>query len=345
MGSEMCIRDRNVLSACQSLYEKHKLITYPRSDCRYLPQGHFKESQSILDTIKSNDAGFAKIVGGADSTIKSNAWNDKKVTAHHAIIPTQRKVRLESLSTAEQQIYRLVARQYIAQFYPLHEYADTRVEILIEGGLFVATAKTILKEGWQVLFKADKSKDAEKTLPPLKKGQSLHCERGELIEKNTTPPPYFTDATLLAAMTGISRFVSSADIRKILKETDGLGTEATRAGIIELLFRRGFLTRKGKQIHATDAGRGLIKALPEQATLPDMTANWEATLNAISHRETSYADFMQPLQIQLRKLIADSSSGSVNSLRGVTAKQSGSKKKFKKRFKKKASKKKPATPG
>jgi len=336
---------QNVLSACQSLYEKHKLITYPRSDCRYLPQGHFKEGQSILDTIKSNDAGFAKIVGGADSTIKSNAWNDKKVTAHHAIIPTQRKVRLESLSTAEQQIYRLVARQYIAQFYPLHEYADTRVEILIEGGLFVATAKTILKEGWQVLFKADKSKDAEKTLPPLKKGQSLHCERGELIEKNTTPPPYFTDATLLAAMTGISRFVSSADIRKILKETDGLGTEATRAGIIELLFRRGFLTRKGKQIHATDAGRGLIKALPEQATLPDMTANWEATLNAISHRETSYADFMQPLQIQLRKLIADSSSGSVNSLRGVTAKQSGSKKKFKKRFKKKASKKKPATPG
>ena len=336
---------QNVLSACQSLYEKHKLITYPRSDCRYLPQGHFKEGQSILNTIKNNDAGFAKIVDAADSTIKSSAWNDKKVTAHHAIIPTQRKVQIESLSTAEQQVYRLVARQYIAQFYPLHEYADTRVEILIEGGLFVATAKTILKEGWQVLFKSDKSKDAEKTLPPLKKDQSLHCERGELIEKNTTPPPYFTDATLLAAMTGISRFVSSADIRKILKETDGLGTEATRAGIIELLFRRGFLTRKGKQIHATDAGRGLIKALPEQATLPDMTANWEATLNAISHRETSYADFMQPLQTQLRKLIADSSSGSVNSLRGVTAKQTGSKKKFKKRSKKKASKKKPATPG
>ena len=335
---------QDVLSACQSLYEKHKLITYPRSDCRYLPQGHFKEGQSILNTIKGNDAGFAKIIDAADSSIKSPAWNDKKVTAHHAIIPTQRKVRLESLSHAEQKIYRLVATQYTAQFYPVHEYADTRVEIIIEGGLFVATAKTILKEGWQVLFKSEKSKDAEKTLPPLKKGQALHCERGELIEKNTTPPPYFTDATLLAAMTGISRFVSSADIRKILKETDGLGTEATRAGIIELLFRRGFLQRKGRQIHATDAGRGLIKALPEQATLPDMTANWEATLNAISHRETSYADFMQPLQTQLRKLIADSSSGSVNSLRGVTAVQSGKKKKFKKRFKKKASKKKPATP-
>lgn len=334
---------QNVLSTCQSLYEKHKLITYPRSDCRYLPQGHFKEGKEILAVIKNNDSSFEKTVDAADSSIKSPAWNDKKVTAHHAIIPTQRKVNLQSLSKQEQQVYRLIARQYIAQFYPVHEYADTRVEIIIEGGLFVATAKTILKEGWQVLFRGDKSKEAEKTLPPLQKGQELHCERGELVEKNTTPPPYFTDATLLSAMTGISRYVSSADIRKILKDTDGLGTEATRAGIIELLFRRGFLTRKGKQIHDTDAGRGLIKALPEEASLPDMTAHWESTLNAISNRESNYADFMQPLQVQLRKLIANSSSGSVNSLRGVTAKKSAvGKKKFKKRSKKKVSKKKTA---
>ena len=135
---------------------------------------------------------MAKIVDAADSKIKSPAWNDKKVTAHHAIIPTMKKVKVESLNKAEQQVYSLVARQYIAQFYPVHEYADTRVEIVIEGGLFVATAKTILKEGWQVLFKSDKSKEKEKTLPPLKVGQPLHCERGELVEKNTTPPPYFT---------------------------------------------------------------------------------------------------------------------------------------------------------
>jgi len=331
-----------VLTTCQSLYEKHKLITYPRSDCRYLPNGHFKEAKAILATIKSNDPTFGKIIDAADSSIKSPAWNDKRVTAHHAIIPTQKKMKTDSLSKVEQQIYGLIARQYAAQFYPLHEYADTRVEIIIEGGLFVATAKTIVKEGWQVLFNSDKPKDAEKTLPPLKFAQPLHCEKGELIEKNTTPPPYFTDASLLAAMTGISRFVSSAEIRKILKETDGLGTEATRAGIIELLFRRGFLQRKGKQIHATDAGIGLIKALPEQTTLPDMTAHWEATLNSISLNEAKYNDFMQPLQQQLGRLIADSSSGSVNSLRGVTAKQPGGKKKFKKRSKKKASKRKPA---
>ena len=308
-----------VLSTCQSLYEKHKLITYPRSDCRYLPMGHFKEASAILDTIKNNDNNFAKSIDKADAAIRSPAWNDKKVTAHHAIIPTTRKVKIESLSKPEQQVYGLVARQYIAQFYPLHEYADTRVEVIIEGGLFVATAKTVLVEGWQELFRSDKKSETVKTLPPLKVGQVLHCERGELVEKNTTPPPYFTDATLLAAMTGISRFVTAAEVRKILKETDGLGTEATRAGIIELLFRRGFVVRKSKQIHCTDAGRGLIRALPEDATLPDMTAHWEATLNAISSGDTGYGEFMQPLQSQLQQLIANSSSGSVNSLRGVTA--------------------------
>ena len=333
-----------VLSACQSLYEKHKLITYPRSDCRYLPLGHFKESSVILDTIKNNDKSFADSIDKADAAIRSLAWNDKKVTAHHAIIPTARKVKTESLSKAEQQVYGLVARQYIAQFYPLHEYADTRVEVIIEGGLFVATAKTVLVEGWQELFRTDKKSETVKTLPPLKVGQALHCERGELVEKNTTPPPYFTDATLLAAMTGISRFVTAAEVKKILKDTDGLGTEATRAGIIELLFRRGFIVRKGKQIHCTDAGRGLVRALPEDATLPDMTAHWEATLNAISSGETGYGEFMQPLQSQLQQLIANSSSGSVNSLRGVTAthaksgKAKGKKSGFGKSAKKKRSK-------
>ena len=293
--------------------------------------------------MNSNQPDFSELIAGADTTIRSPAWDDKKITAHHAIIPTQRKVNTSALSNAEQQLYRLIARQYLAQFYPAHQYADTRVELVIEGGVFVATAKTILKQGWQVVFKTNKTKETEKFLPPLAVGQSLHCERGELLEKNTTPPHYFTDATLLAAMTGISRFVSSADIRKILKETDGLGTEATRAGIIELLFRRGFLVRKGKQIHATDAGRGLIKALPEETTLPDMTAHWEATLDAISRRETAYAQFMNPLESQLNKLIDNSSSESMDSLRGVTARQTGSKRKSKKRFKKTASKRKSHT--
>ena len=329
-----------VLSTCQTLYERHKLITYPRSDCRYLPQEHFSQAGSILSAVNSNHAELSELIAAADTKIKSPVWNDKKVTAHHAIVPTQRKVDASSLSSVEVKIYGLIARQYVAQFYPVYQYADTRVEIVIEGGLFVATAKTILKKGWQIVFKNNKARESEKVLPVLSLGQSLHCERGELLEKNTTPPLYFTDATLLAAMTGIARFVASADIRKILKDTDGLGTEATRAGIIELLFRRGFLVRDGKNIHATDAGRGLIKALPEEATLPDMTAHWEATLEAISHRETAYSSFMIPLQSQLHTLIENSHSGSMESLRGVTVKKRGGKKASKRRFKKSASKRK-----
>jgi len=357
---------QSVLTACQALYERHKLVTYPRSDCRYLPKAHYKEASNVLAAVRNNLSDFHDLVDAADTSTKSPAWNDGKVTAHHAIIPTQKKVDVKTLSNTEKNVYELIARQYVAQFYPVHKYADTRVEVEIAGGLFVASAKTILDPGWQVLFQRESSRASKKgtgakgtdgksgdiaeeaTLPILKKGQKLHCNRGELLEKKTTPPPYFTDATLLAAMTGIARFVSSQEIRKILKDTDGLGTEATRAGIIELLFRRGFLTRKGKQIHATDAGRGLIRALPEQATLPDMTAHWEFKLNAISQKEASYQDFMEPLTNELHALITQSQSGSVNSMKGVAnvsanrAPDKRGKSSFKKKLSKKKAKKKAA---
>ena len=213
------------------------------------------------------------------------------------------------------------------RFYPVHEFTDTRAEIEIAGGLFVATAKTVEVRGWKVLFAEKKVPGSE--LPPLERGQIVNCERGELVEKNTTPPAYFTDATLLAAMTGISRYVTSAELRRVLKETDGLGTEATRAGIIELLFRRGFMQRKGKQIHATDAGRGLIRSLPAEASEPDMTAQWEATLNSISQRSSGYDDFMLPMLKRLNEMVQGSVSVAPVALKGVAAPARNSKKKKK----------------
>ena len=313
---------QDTLSVCQSLYEKYKLITYPRSDCRYLPREQLSQAGGVLSAIKTNEKTLSAGVDNANRSLKSAAWNDKKVGAHHAIIPTLRKLTGNSLSQREQQVYALVARQYLVQFYPQHEFIDTRAEIMIEKGLFVATSKQVTVPGWKVLYEAAKDKDnvtPPNRLPDLTKGQPLHCSKGELVEKNTTPPPYFTDATLLAAMTGIARYVKDTDIRKILKETDGLGTEATRAGIIELLFRRGFFQRKGKQIHATPAGIGLVKALPEQATLPDMTAQWESVLEKISQRENTFHDFMQPLEAQLHALISQSASSAMSSLKGVVA--------------------------
>ena len=291
---------QQVLDICQSLYERHKLITYPRSDSRYLPKNHHNQAKSVIQAIASNEQSLSDAVKGADLSIKGRAWNDSKVDAHHAIIPTDSRKPLSSLDNMSQHIYDLISRQYLCQFYPDYTYAECVAEIEINNGLFVSKSKAKLQDGWRVLFN---KQDKDTFLPKLVKGQSLFCNKGEVIEKNTKPPSNFNDATLLAAMSNISRFVKNADLKKILKDTDGLGTEATRAGIIELLFKRQFLKRTGKLIKATEVGRKLIESLPELLTLPDMTAQWEMQLNAISIKEQSYKGFVAPLENQLRSII------------------------------------------
>jgi DNA topoisomerase-3 len=298
---------QQVLDIAQQLYERHQLITYPRSDSRHLPKEQLKAVATVTQAIAAHDPQFAEMVSGADLTRISKAWDDSQVQAHHAIIPTEKALAASRLSVGEQQIYQLVAKQYLLQFYPPYCYAETFVEVRISGGLFRTIAKTEQSKGWKQ-WQPNRSKppaedDDSALLPPLVLGQILYCPRGEVIEKHTQPPEYFTDATLLAAMTGISRYVEDPEIKKILRDTDGLGTEATRAGIIELLFKRGFLRRDAKQIRATATGSSLIAALPECATKPDMTAQWEAMLNQISQRQQSYQQFMQPLTINLQQLI------------------------------------------
>jgi DNA topoisomerase-3 len=309
---------KQVLDTCQSLYERHKLLTYPRSDCRYLPLGHFAEGNAVRAAVASTSPALSQAAEEADSQLRSKAFDDSKVGAHHAIIPTAKKVEPGKLSTAERNVYELVGRQYIAQFYPSCEYRDSQIDLEIAGGQFIARAREQTRAGWKKLFspKSEKTDSGDgnheaalnKSLPVLEKGDQCDCARGELVEKQTSPPKPFDDASLLAAMTGISRYVQDQTIRKVLKDTDGLGTEATRAGIIELLFTRQFLHRQGKQIRATEAGRALIHCLPEVATRPDMTAQWETQLDAISRREASYEGFMEPLQRDLLALIEQSQS-------------------------------------
>lgn len=298
---------KRVLDICQGLYERHKLITYPRSDSRHLPSDHFSRAEQVREAIAATATApaLARAVSEADSKLRSKAWNDSKVDAHHAIIPTEKWGNEASLSAEESKIYGLVARQYLLQFYPPFEYNDSKVLLRIAGGLFQAKARRILKAGWKALLGVEEDDDEEKagTLPALRQGERLLCERGELLEKMTQAPKAFTDATLLAAMTGIARYVQDPEIRKTLRETDGLGTEATRAGIIDLLFKRRFLVRQGKSIKATPTGRALILALPPSATTPDMTALWEQHLGKIAERHASYQQFMGPLTEQLHGLI------------------------------------------
>ncbi|MGC6230829.1 DNA topoisomerase III [Hafnia paralvei] len=294
---------QQVLDLCQRLYETHKLITYPRSDSRYLPEEHFAGRHAVMNAIASHVPELQQ-VAAVDPDKRNRCWDDKKVDAHHAIIPTARAGNI-NLSDDERKIYTLVARQYLMQFCPDAMYRKCVIDLDIANGKFVAKARFLAEAGWRALLGAKERDDEDEgsPLPVVVKGDELLCEKGELMERQTQPPRPFTDATLLSAMTGIARFVQDKELKKILRATDGLGTEATRAGIIELLFRRTFLYKKGRYIHSSEAGRALIHCLPEIAARPDMTADWEATLTQISEKTRRYQDFMQPLVGTLYQLI------------------------------------------
>ena len=295
---------QEVLDICQRLYETHKLITYPRSDCRYLPEEHFAERMSVLNAISTHAPAYRTLPDILNMEHRNRCWNDKKVEAHHAIIPTA-KNRTVNLTQQELNIYTLIARQYLMQFCPDAEYRKSKITLNIAGGSFIAQARNLQTAGWKTLWgKEDNDEEQQEPLLPIvKKGQILFCSKGEIINRKTQPPKPFTDATLLSAMTGIARFVQDKELKKILRETDGLGTEATRAGIIELLFKRGFLYKKGKNIHSSEAGRILIQALPDIATQPDMTAHWESQLTGINQKQTSYQQFMEALTQMLPDLV------------------------------------------
>jgi len=347
---------QQVLDTCQSLYERHQLITYPRSDSRYLPNEQHGLAPNVIQAIAQNCMPLREYAELAQPSLKSKAWNDSKVEAHHAIVPSEKSIsssQFEKLNQFEQKIYRHIARQYLMQFFPAYQYAETKVEATIAGGHFKTQAKQPLKQGWKVLYgknsdannegennkggknKSGKKDDNLQTLPPINldpkdKQYGKHawlCDAANLVEKQTTPSDYFNDGTLLAAMTGIARYVTNSNIRKTLKETDGLGTEATRAGIIELLFKRNFLQRSGKQIRSTEIGRGLINSLPESAVTPDMTALWEQQLNAISIKELNYQGFMQPLNQHLNQLIEQAKQHIPTGLQALSGQGQGFKRK------------------
>ncbi|MDX7998319.1 DNA topoisomerase III [Xenorhabdus sp. Reich] len=294
---------QEVLDVCQRLYETHKLITYPRSDSRYLPEEHFAGRHAVFNAISIHAAQLLP-QDALDMEKKNRCWDDKKVDAHHAIVPTARSSQV-NLTENEHRIYGLIAKQYLMQFFPDAIFRKCTIELDIAGGKFIAKARFLAEAGWRTLL-GNKERDEENEgtpLPVVAKGDNLLCEKGEVVERQTQPPRHFTDATLLSAMTGIARFVQDKSLKKVLRATDGLGTEATRAGIIELLFKREFLYKKGRHIHATPAGRALIHVLPDMAVLPDMTAHWESRLTQISEKQFRYQDFMLPLQETLQQLI------------------------------------------
>jgi len=289
---------KEVLDTAQALYETHKALTYPRTDCQYLPESQRAEAAQVLDALKQSKTRYGPLVNQADADLRSRAWNDKKITAHHAIIPTATPTDISRMSNREQRIYDLVCRRYIAQFYPAYEYDNTVIEIAVCDERFRTTGKVSRIEGWRTVLaqqnqsKPDKQDDEKPTLPPVTVNETATVLDISLETRQTRPPAHFTEGTLIAAMKSVGRSVTDAKLRKILRETSGIGTEATRASIIETLLQRDFIQKQKKQIISTQTGRALIAMLPDEIKAPATTALWEQGLDDIAQGRGELTKFI-----------------------------------------------------
>lgn len=301
------------LEVVQSLYEKHKLVSYPRSDCNYLPESQHDEAPEILKAISFRYSEVKALVHGADPSIKSRAFNDKKVTAHHGIIPTRgHQTTAADLTEDEVRVYDLIVRAYLAQFYPPHEYEATRIDFRSGDEVFRATGRVTTRTGWRDVMSSDVDEDDGKQheeemqcLPRLDTGEVLSVADTTVEKKTTKPPAYYTDGSLLLDMENIHRVVQrrarlegpeavarTAKIVAQLKEVAGIGTDATRARILKILVERKYITRKGKTLRSTPLGREVTDALPPRVKSPEMTALFEQALDEIRLGTMSRGQFL-----------------------------------------------------
>ena len=299
---------QKVLDAAQALYETHKATSYPRTDSRYLPESQRGEIGSIFQALAASDPSFAQLVAAANPKQKARVFNDKKTTAHHAIIPTPATANISAMSAMEFNLYDAIRRFYLAQFYPAFEFNQTKIEVLSGVHKFAASGKVPLVQGWKVLLGSDKNSsdknssdkssteknadEKEQQLPLIIQGESAFIPAGIVEDKLTKPPAHFTEATLLAAMENIARFVTEERFKQILRDTAGLGTPATRAGILQGAVDKGYFIRQKNFLLATEKAQALMAVLPSSLKSAGMTAGWEQELEKIAAGETDMATFM-----------------------------------------------------
>jgi DNA topoisomerase-3 len=276
-----------VLQVCQHLYE-NKLITYPRTDCSYLPESQHGDVPAIMEAIGMNCPQYGHIIAKIDPGLKSRAWNDSKITAHHGIIPTRQHAAQGDQEAA--QIYDLIVKRYLAQFLPVHEYLSTNVELDVSGYLFSAHGKVVTTNGWkdvdeeaeEVAKKDDDGDESqEQKIPAMGNGDAVTCHDVKLTDKKTKPPPRYNEGTLIRDMETIHKIVNDPEHKIMLKESDGIGTPATRATLIKELRDIGYLVVEGKKIVSTEIGRQLVANLPDAIRDPVMTAVNERMLKDI----------------------------------------------------------------
>ncbi|HCF7233635.1 TPA: DNA topoisomerase III [Pseudomonas aeruginosa] len=320
---EVCSRQlgldvQETLEIAQALYETHKATTYPRSDSGYLPESMFAEVPTVLDSLLKTDPSLHPIMGQLDRSQRSRAWNDGKVTAHHGIIPTLEPANLSAMSEKELAVYRLIRAHYLAQFLPHHEFDRTVAELSCGQQKLAATGKQVVVRGWRlVLAEPQADEDGEATarsqvLPALREGMACQVAEAEIKALKTMPPKPYTQGELVKSMKGVARFVTDPRLKQKLKDTTGIGTEATRANIITGLLTRGYLVKKGRSIRASDTAFTLIDAVPAAIADPGTTAVWEQALDMIEAGQLTLDVFIGKQAAWISQLIAQYGSTSLS---------------------------------
>ena len=313
---------QETLEIAQALYETHKATTYPRSDSGYLPESMFAEVPTVLDSLLKTDPTLAQIMGQLDRTQRSRAWNDGKVTAHHGIIPTLEPANLSAMSEKERALYRLIRAHYLAQFLPHHEFDRTVADLSCGQQKLVATGKQVVARGWRLVLaeseregSADEDGDAPvrtQVLPALRDGMACQVAGADIKALKSMPPKPYTQGELVKAMKGVARFVTDPRLKQKLKDTTGIGTEATRANIISGLIARGYIVKKGRSIRASDAAFTLIDAVPAAIADPGTTAVWEQALDMIEGGQLTLDVFIGKQAAWISQLIAQYGSTSLS---------------------------------
>ncbi|VVN70480.1 DNA topoisomerase III [Pseudomonas fluorescens] len=311
---EVCSRKlglgaQDTLNIAQALYETHKATSYPRSDCRYLPESMFNEVAAVFDALLRMDPALRSALGSLDRSLRSRAWNDAKITAHHAIIPTTEPANLGRMSEQERQVYELIRSHYLVQFLPHHEFDRTGVELECGEERLTAVGKQILVQGWKGLLSEnaedDEPSQKSQVLPVLQQGTQCAVDDVELKSMRTTAPKPLTEGDLIKAMKNVAKLVKHPRLKQKLRDTTGIGTEATRAGIIKGLIDRGYLLKKKRALTASAAAHTLIEAVPAAVADPGMTAIWEQALDEIEAGRLTLDAFVAKQAHWITQLIAN----------------------------------------
>lgn len=308
---------KETLNIMQRLYENHKVLTYPRTDSRYIGTD---VAGTLKERLKAISIGPYRSLAGPLSMkpLKTNSSfvNDSKVSDHHAIIPTEQFVQLEHMTAEERKIYDLVVRRFLSVLYPPFEYQQSSLVAKCGDFSFVARGKEVTSLGWKAVYEnqtadweddeqGEADRPAEQNLPPMEKGRTLKADAVRITSGKTKPPAYFNEATLLSAMENPVKYMESQDAkaRKTLGETGGLGTVATRADIIEKLFHSFMMEKQGQEIRLTSKAKQLLELVPEDLKKPELTADWEMRLGSIAKGGLKKDAFLGDIQIYTQDLI------------------------------------------